>query len=177
MVIRRRLATAQALSSLPVSHPKRYYGSGDLHFITAGCYHRQPFLGTAGRRDLFLRLLERMRRRYRFAVLGYVVMPEHFHLLVSEPQLRTLSTVMQALKLGFSRRWLSPRRALLQSTPWPLPRRIWQARFYDFNVWTEPDQRHRYSADESSLADGMKDGFVVIPGLAKAARPGPLAKL
>ena len=137
MVIRRRLATAQALSSLPVSHPKRYYGSGDLHFITAGCYHRQPFLGTAGRRDLFLRVLERMRRRYRFAVLGYVVMPEHFHLLVSEPQLRTLSTVMQALKLGFSRRWLSPRRALLQSTPWPLPRRIWQARFYDFNVWTE----------------------------------------
>jgi Transposase IS200 like len=101
MVIRHRLATAQALSSLPVSHPKRYYGSGDLHFITAGCYHRQPFLGTAGRRDLFLRVLERMRRRYRFAVLGYVVMPEHFHLLVSEPQLRTLSTVMQALEARF----------------------------------------------------------------------------
>jgi REP element-mobilizing transposase RayT len=31
-------------------------------------------------------VLERMRQRYRFVVIGYVVMPEHFHLLVSEPQ-------------------------------------------------------------------------------------------
>jgi putative transposase len=48
--------------------------------------------------------LKNIRRRYRFVVLGYVVMPEHVHLLVSEPQRETLSTVVQALKLGFSRR-------------------------------------------------------------------------
>lgn len=93
------------------AHPTRYYGGGDLHFITAGCYHRQPFLGAAQSRDLFLCVLEQMRRRYRFAVLGYVVMPEHFHLLVSEPQRMTLSTVVQALKPGFSRRLLSPGKA------------------------------------------------------------------
>ncbi len=119
------------------SHPERYYGSGDLHFITATCYHRQPLLDTPARRDLFLHVFEDMRRRYCFAVLGYVIMPEHFHLLVSEPQRKTLSTVMQALKLGFSRCWLSPGRALQQPTQKPAPRRIWQARFYDFNVWTE----------------------------------------
>jgi len=39
-------------------------------------------------------------------ILGYVVMPEHFHLRVSEPQRGTPSTVMQALKLGFARRVL-----------------------------------------------------------------------
>jgi putative transposase len=54
---------------------KRYYGSGDLHFITCSCYHRQPLLATIRRRDLFLQVLERMRRRYRFVVLGCVVMP------------------------------------------------------------------------------------------------------
>jgi putative transposase len=81
-------------------HPTRYYGSGDLHFITAGCYRRRPLLATPARRDLFLDELEQMRRRYRFAVLGYVVMPEHFHLLVSEPQRMTLSTVVQGPKLG-----------------------------------------------------------------------------
>lgn len=42
-----------------------------------------------------------MRRGYRFAVPGYVVMREHFHLLVSAPQRKTLSTVMQAVEAGF----------------------------------------------------------------------------
>lgn len=120
------------------THPVRYYGSGDLHFITACCYHRQPFLGSASHRDLFLRVLEQMRRRYRFAVAGYVIMPEHFHLLLSEPQRQTISTVVQALKLGFSRRLLSPGQALCGPDLPRGPRRIWQARFYDFNVWSEP---------------------------------------
>ena len=56
------------------------------------------------RRDLFLTVLERVRRRYRIVVIGYVVMPEHFHLLISEPQVGNPSVVMQALKLGFARR-------------------------------------------------------------------------
>ncbi len=65
---------------------KRYYGSGDLHFITASCYRRQPLLATARARDLFVGVLERFRQRYQFVVVGYVVMPEHFHLLISEPE-------------------------------------------------------------------------------------------
>ena len=34
----------------------RYYGTRNLHFITCSCYRRQPQLGTARRRDLFLKL-------------------------------------------------------------------------------------------------------------------------
>jgi putative transposase len=64
----------------------RFYGDHNLHFITGSCYRRQPELGTAYRRDLFLKLLEEARRKYRFVVYGYVVMPEHFHLLISEPE-------------------------------------------------------------------------------------------
>ncbi len=53
----------------------RYYGAGDLHFITCSCFERQPFLASARYRDLFLTVLEAGRRRYRVVVLGYVVMP------------------------------------------------------------------------------------------------------
>jgi len=81
----------------------RFYGAGDLHFVTFSCYRRRPFLRSAAHCDLLLTILERVRRRYRLVVLGYVVMPEHVHLLVSEPQRETLSTVIQALKLGFVR--------------------------------------------------------------------------
>jgi putative transposase len=81
----------------------RFYGGNDLHFLTFSCYGRLPFLNSPGHCDLFLQSLERIRRRYRFVVLGYVVMPEHVHLLVSEPQRETLSTAIQALKLSFVR--------------------------------------------------------------------------
>jgi putative transposase len=120
---------------------KRFYGAGDLHFITCSCYKRQPVLGTASRRDLFLTVLERVRRSYRLVVIGYVVMPEHFHLLISEPQVGNPSVVMQALKLGFARRVL----AELARSPVskgarpgaPAANHVWQARFYDFNVYRE----------------------------------------
>lgn len=121
-------------------HPTRYYGTGDLHFITCSCYRREAWLGTARRRDLFLAILEQVRRRYQFVVVGYVVMPEHIHLLISEPQDRTPSNVMQALKLGFARRALGQlrRRSHPAQGAWfaPGPSHIWQKRFYDFNVWS-----------------------------------------
>jgi putative transposase len=138
-------------------HPERFYGERDLHFVTFSCYQRRPFLDDPLRRDLFLTTLERVRRRYRLIVLGYVVMPEHVHLLVSEPQCRNLSFAIQALKLGFVRRLrgdgvasadvipTSRKGGETWGTPFrgdhPIcgdyPRHFWTARFYDFNVWTE----------------------------------------
>ena len=119
---------------------KRYYGAGDLHFITCSCYRRQPLLGTARRRDLFLTVLEQVRRRYEFVVVGYVVMPEHIHLLIGEPQKKNPSTLMQAFKLGFARRVLAQARRRSNPSQASLfdyaPQPIWQKRFYDFNVWS-----------------------------------------
>src|SRR5215813_11559752 len=122
---------------------KRYYGDDYLHFITSSCYQRRPLLGTPEKRDLFLRVLELMRNRYRFRVVGYVVMPEHFHLLINEPERGDPGTAMQVLKQRFARIAL---RALRGS---PHPSNIakggaaitlehfWQKRFYDFVVRTE----------------------------------------
>ena len=135
---------------------QRFYGGRDLHFLTFSCYQRRPLFSNAFRRDLFLKVLERVRCRYRLVVLGYVVMPEHVHLLVTEPQRATLSTAIQALKIGFVRRLegsrvpRSRKTGETWGTPCPAPnfenctlkdargaQRFWQNRFYDFNVWTE----------------------------------------
>jgi putative transposase len=82
---------------------QRYYGAGYSHFITTSCYRRMPLLGSPLIRDLFLRVLEQVRVRDRFVVVRYVVMPEHVHLLLGEPQRGNPSVVMQALKQGFAR--------------------------------------------------------------------------
>jgi putative transposase len=102
---------------------KRYQDKGQLHFVTFCCYRREAHLEMTMARDLFEDALERMRQRYDFQVVGYVVMPEHIHLLVSEPVRESLATGLQALKLSVARR----------SKQIP----FWQARYYDFNVFTE----------------------------------------
>lgn len=53
-------------------------------------------------------------------------MPEHVHLLVNEPERDTLARAMQSLKQGVARRL-----ALRAEDS------FWQARYYDFNVWSE----------------------------------------
>ena len=84
----------------------RCYGAGYLHVITTSCYQRMALLGKPANRDLLLEVLERVRRRYRFVVVGYVVMPEHVHLLLGEPERGDPSKVMQAIKQGFAGRLL-----------------------------------------------------------------------
>jgi putative transposase len=108
---------------------KRYYGSCDLHFITCSCYHRLPLLGSTSARDRFLVVLEEVRQKYCFKVAGYVVMPEHIHLLLGEPSHGTLSTVLQVVKQRVARSLPTSLRAC--------EGHFWQRRFYDFNVSTE----------------------------------------
>lgn len=115
---------------------RRFYGANHLHFITCSCYQRQPLLATALRRDLFLTILEEVRKRYQFVILGYVVMPEHFHLLITEPQHGTPSTVMQVLKQRFARQ-LHRKTSNAARDDASAVGRVWQERFYDFNVWSE----------------------------------------
>jgi putative transposase len=120
----------------------RYYGAGHLHYITTSCYHRSAWFAGEANRDLFVEVLEQVRRRYHFVVVGYVVMPEHVHLLLSEPERGNPSVVMQAIKQGFARRLLGrmrsardPRQSDLSSLSFNL-QHVWQRRFYDFVVRT-----------------------------------------
>lgn len=100
----------------------RYQQAGEFHFLTFSCYRRRAYLSTGSAMDLFEDALERVRRRYHFVVAGYVVMPEHIHLLVNEPRQMLLSKAIQALKLSVSMR--------------SRERPFWQPHYYDFNVFT-----------------------------------------
>ena len=70
-----------------------------------------------------------VRRRYVFFVFGYVIMPEHVHLLVSEPQRAGLEHAIQALKTSVSKQ--------CQQRP------FWLPRYYDFNVHSEAKHKEK----------------------------------
>ena len=107
----------------------RFQESGQLHFITFSCYRRRQLLRDCLVRDIFLRILEEVRQRFGFFVVGFVVMPEHVHLLVSEPEFERLDTALQVLK----------HRVACAARPFGWKRlgsHFWQVRYYDFNVWS-----------------------------------------
>jgi putative transposase len=104
----------------------RYQKCGVFHFLTFSCYRRQPLLAVTPGYELFERQLEWTRLLYRFVIAGYVLMPEHAHLLVGEPVEGTLGAVIQVLKQITSH--------LLKAGA---EDRSWQRRYYDFNVWSE----------------------------------------
>ena len=127
---------------------KRYNGKGDLHFITFSCYRRMPLLKTARARDIFVRELGKVRDETEFSLIGYVVMPEHVHLLMGEPERGTPSSVLHKLKLRVSWKMRKQRRVScaqqmrlpFRGTSEVAPRAFWQPRFYDFNVHTRGKQ-------------------------------------
>jgi putative transposase len=146
---------------------QRHYGRGDLHFITFSCYRRLPLLGTALARNLFVRILAEVRLRHAFKLIGYVVMPEHVHLLLSEPQKGTRSRVLQVLKQKVSRALRGRgKKAVPGQLPLPFSRvgkevaAFWQRRFYDFNVWSAEKLREKL---EYMHANPVKRKLVIHP--------------
>jgi len=118
---------------------KRFHQTRQLHFLTFSCYKRRPNFRTLESRSTFETALERIRQKYGLWVNGCVVMPEHVHLLVGEPERSTLAQAMQALKQGVARR-LALRAA----------DSFWQARYYDFNVWSDAQVRGEASLHSSA---------------------------
>jgi putative transposase len=101
---------------------KRYHHSRQSHFITFSCYHRQPRFCAAEQFQVFVSSLEHIRHEYGMRVFGYVIMPEHVHLLLSEPERATLAQALQALKVSVAKRAQQKGDV------------FWQKRYYDRNV-------------------------------------------
>jgi len=104
----------------------RYQQCGSFHFLTFSGYRRQPLLTRASAYGVFELELEAVRTRYGFIIAGYVLMPEHVHLLVGEPRQSSLSVALQVLKQLTSRK-LKERGEV----------QFWQRRYYDFSVHNE----------------------------------------
>jgi putative transposase len=102
---------------------ERKQGEGHLHFITLTCHQRLDYLGTPFARNIFENALQRTRRRYRLGVIGYVVMPEHVHLLLRGPSRKLLAAGLRSLKLSMATRTMR----------WP----FWQPQYHDFSVFTD----------------------------------------
>jgi len=105
---------------------KRYQQTRQSHFVTFCCFHRRRLLTTDASRRTFEAALERVRRSFNLRVYAYVIMPEHVHLLLSEPERGLLADALKSLKQGISRRLIGS------------AEHFWHKRYYDFNIRNYP---------------------------------------
>ena len=131
---------------------QHYYGLNHLHYLTASTYRRARVFDSRRFRDHFVKTLGELRQALGLRILGYVLMPEHFHILIWPCGPANPSQIVQSLKERTAIFILRNLREN-QHPPWcrkmlarlTLPRtvrlhgpyRVWQRRFYDLNVWSE----------------------------------------
>jgi putative transposase len=94
-----------------------------VYFITASTFQRQSLFQSERMAQLFIGVLKHYRRQQKYLLHEFVLMPNHFHLLIT-PAL-TLERAIQLIKGGFSYR---AKREL------GFTGEIWQPSFYDRRV-------------------------------------------
>jgi putative transposase len=114
-------------------HCKRYNLPGHAHALTFSCYQRQPFLLDQAICKLLSDSINGAAQKHRFSVWGYVLMPEHVHLLVfSAARPYSISAFLQSVKQPVARtvihRWKQisdSRLSKIQTGQKHQPYRLW----------------------------------------------------
>jgi putative transposase len=127
---------------------KRFQKAEALHFITFSCFHRLSLLEGPATKETFELVLEQTRSRHGARIYAYVLMPEHIHLLISEPPLILLAQFLKALKQITSRK-------LRGNRP-----QFWQDRYFDSNIRGESA---RSEVIRYIHRNPVKRGLVALP--------------
>src|SRR4030042_5761888 len=73
------------------------------YFLTSTTYERKPFLKIDKYAQTLCNIICNLRNREKMEWLGFVVMPEHFHLLIVPSSEVRVSWIMQEIKKGSAR--------------------------------------------------------------------------
>jgi len=143
------------------SRLRRYDEPGHTHFWTISCYRRLQFLHDDGMKRVVVEALRTLQQRIGVCLIGYVVMPEHVHVLVyphrrGEDQPIAIGDVLQTFKQYVGRHGKERLRDVWrrQGRLWSDPLNRWgrgqfdkqeimNTRGYDRNILTEHELREK----------------------------------
>jgi putative transposase len=139
------------LSNDAVPRQKLYYGLNHLHYVTRNTYRRARLFDSTRFKRRWVRALDEPRSELNFKIIGYVLMPEHFHRLIwpsADPnpsqilqklEVRTALFILKNLKENVTSHWCRKmlNRVRLAATVHHHGHfRVWQRGGYDLNVWS-----------------------------------------
>ena len=131
----------------------RYYIPNSLVFITQVVHDRAPIFASPEYVSLLRSILHIAKEKYPFHMLGYVFLPDHFHMLIKPGPGITHSRIMHSIKPAFTREY---KQALgITGTMY-----FWQRRYWDHIIRDEADlERHL----DYIHYNPVKHGYVAKP--------------
>jgi len=155
---------------------KHFYGQNHLHYLTANTYRKARIFDSERYKRKFVHTLDDLRTELDFKLIGYVLMPEHSHLLIWPGPLANPSQIMQKLwertakfilrnlrenlAYPWCRRMLE-RFALPPSVHDQAHNRVWNRRGYDVNIWSEKKIQEKLNYMHNNP---VRRGLVAQPG-------------
>jgi putative transposase len=155
---------------------QHFYGQNHLHYLTANIYRKARIFDSERYKSKFIQTLGNLRTELGFKIIGYVLMPEHCHLLISPGPPANPSQIMQKLSECTANFILRNLRQNV-SFPWcqrmlkrfELPPavhhhahcRVWNRRGYDMNVWSEKKIHEKF---DYMYNNPVVRGLVAQPG-------------
>jgi putative transposase len=155
---------------------EHFYGQNHLHYLTANTYRKARIFDTDRYNWKFVQTLNDLRTEQGYRIIGYVLMPEHCHLLIWPGPLADPSQIMQKLSGRTANFILRNLRENL-AFPWcrkmlnrfPMPPsvhdhaycRVWNRRGCDLNIWSEKKIQEKLTYMHNNP---VKRGLVAHPG-------------
>lgn len=129
--------------------PHRGNTGHTCYFITVSAFQKQRLFQSERMAKLFLEVLLHYRQQQKYLLHEFVVMPDHFHLLITP--LETLERALQLIKGGFSYR---------VKKELGFAGEIWQPSYYDRRV---RDMKEYVAFKEYIHFNPVKKGLAITP--------------
>jgi putative transposase len=84
---------------------RRVLQEGAVYHVTARINRGEMALLAAEEKALFITVLGQAKKKYRFHVVNFCIMNNHFHLMIKPQETESLSKIMQWILSVFAMRW------------------------------------------------------------------------
>lgn len=148
-------------------HRTRFEIARQARYLTFSCYRRLPLFNNDGVKAAFVDCVAATKSQHEFLLLGWVIMPEHVHLMIVPDMGRaTVPVVLRSMKQSFSQqvihRWESLNAPVLNRLIDPRGvRHFWQrGGGYDRNIYTDAEL---FEKIEYIHNNPVRRGLVSVP--------------
>ena len=129
---------------LNMANYKRIFLEGYSYYITVVTHHRNPIL--IDNIDLLRESFRVSKRKYRYTLDEIVILPDHFHMIISPETASEYPKIIRAIKYHFSTHLESKFYAHLTQSSSRCRRgskAVWQKRYYEHTIRDEKDYREK----------------------------------